>query len=61
MAAYLGKDKIKVFIKDTQLKINLYPSTPVMHGVILLSADGYILKDLNGVYITAKKEDGNNG
>jgi hypothetical protein len=57
MATYLGKKKVKICIENTISKLNLYASTPIVNGIILLSADGHMLKDLNEKFVTAKKED----
>lgn len=56
MATYMGKDKVKIYLDDTLSKLNIYSTTPIINGVVLLSSDEYILKDSNGLYITAKKE-----
>lgn len=56
MALYLGNNKVKIYLDSALRKLNLYSKTPITNGVVLLSAEGYILKDLNGLFITAKKE-----
>ena len=57
MALYLGNNKIKINLDNILYKLNLYSETLITNGIILLSSDNYMLKDLNGLYITAKKED----
>lgn len=58
MALYLGNDEVKICLDGILYKLNLHSTTPIINGVLLLSADGYILKDLNGLFITAEKEGG---
>lgn len=53
MGVYIGSNKIKVNINGTLYKFNL--SSPITNGVALKSSDNYILKDVNGLYITAKE------
>jgi hypothetical protein len=57
MALYLGSDKVKLNLGNEQLCLQLFSSTPILNGAILLSSDGYTLKDLNGLFLTTKKED----
>lgn len=57
MAVYLGNNKIKII--DTNGKLcNLYiPSKHIItNGIKLLSSEGYVLKDLNGLYLTTKED-----
>lgn len=56
MALYLGssqKQKIKVQGKNHRL--TLYFSDRVVNGA-LKSSDGFLLKDINGVFLTAKED-----
>lgn len=58
MGLYLGsskKQKIKLSDGST-FRFNLYSSSPITNGVRLLTSDGYILKDYNGLYLTAKED-----
>ena len=32
-------------------------STPIVNGIKILSSDNFILKDSNGVYLTAKEDE----
>jgi hypothetical protein len=57
MALYLGSEKIKLNLGNEQLCLQLFSNVPIFNGTILLSSDGYTLKDLNGLYLTTKKED----
>ena len=56
MALYLGSDIIKVNINGVAYKLNLFSTTPIFNGMLLLSSDNYILKDSNGLYLTAKED-----
>lgn len=54
MALYLGSTgKRKVYFNGIKYKVNR-PVTTASNSVRLLSSDGMILKDKNGVFITAK-------
>ena len=55
MATYLGDDKIKININGVVYKLNLFSTTPIFNGISLLSSESYILKDANGIYLTAKE------
>ena len=57
MALYLGSNKVKVNMNEIQYSIHAV-STPInFEGVRLLTSDGFILKDKNGIYITAKEDE----
>ena len=57
MALYLGSsEKLKVKLNNIIYNINLFSSTLITNGDLLLSSDNYILKDSNGLLLTAKKE-----
>lgn len=56
MALYLGSNKVKINIDGIVYNLNLYSENAITNGVKLLSSDGYILQDKNGVYITAKED-----
>ena len=55
MALYLGSDKVKVNLDNKVHHLNLVVITPSIVGVKLLSSDDYVLKDLNGLYLTSKE------
>ena len=57
MALYLGSDKVKINLDNVLYCLNLYSTTPITNGVRLLSLDNYLLKDSNGLYLTAKESD----
>ena len=56
MALYLGNsEKLKINLDDIIYVLNLHLTTPITNGVRLLSSEGYILKDSNGLYLTTKE------
>lgn len=58
MALYLGGSKRqKVILDENTYCLNLYSTTPITNGIRLLSSEGYILKDSNGLYLTFKEEE----
>lgn len=58
MALYLGSsEKLKININNVTHYLNLFFEAPITNGIRLLSSDGYILKDSNGLYITTKEEE----
>lgn len=57
MALYLGNDKVKVNLNEVAYHLNLFSETPILNGIRLLSSEGYILKDSNGLFLTAKESE----
>ena len=57
MALYLGNDKIKINLNGVTYCLNLFSEAQIMNGIRLLSSDAYILKDSNGLYLTAKESE----
>ena len=58
MALYLGSSgMLKIATDKGVCRLIILSSSPVVNGVLLKSSDGYVLKDSNGVYLTAKKEE----
>ena len=57
MAVYLGSEKVAVNFDGIACRINLpsTSSTPTTDRVKLLSFDGYVLKDSNGLYLMPKE------
>lgn len=55
MALYLGGGKLKINLGNNIYRFNIFTETsePIINGIRLLSSDGYILKDINGIYLTA--------
>lgn len=57
MALYFGSsEKLKVNLDGIKYYLNLYSKNPITNGIRLLSSEKYILKDSNGLYITAKED-----
>lgn len=54
MALYLGSANTKININGVSYMLQLFSKTPITNGVRLLSLEDYILKDLNGLYLTTK-------
>lgn len=52
MAIYVGGIKYKLILDRDICGLNICTSTPITNGVRLLSLDDYILKDINGLYLT---------
>lgn len=58
MALYLGgSEKLKVSLNNILYSLNLFSETPITNNTRLLSSEGYILKDVNGLYLTAKEDE----
>lgn len=55
MALYLGSGKQKLNLNNICFNLNIFSAIPIINGVGLLSFDNYILKDKNGLYLTAKE------
>lgn len=57
MAIYLGSgQKVKLNFGNSVCSLIIPSATPVLNEVKLLSSDNYILKDSNGIYLTAKED-----
>lgn len=56
MSLYLGSEKLKLNMGDAIYGLIIPSATPMLNGIMLLSSDSYILKDSNGVYLTAKED-----
>lgn len=57
MAIYLGSQKYKIVLGGDIYDMQIYSPIPITNGIRLLSSDDYTLKDINGLYLTTKKED----
>jgi hypothetical protein len=56
MGLYIGSAKQKLILNGETLCLNIPTAIPITNGDLLLSSDDYILKDMNGLYLTVKKE-----
>ena len=58
MALYIGDQKCKLVLGGKVCNVIVYtPNAVIINGIKLLSSDDFILKDINGLYLTTKKED----
>ena len=55
MAIYIGSNKQKITSDDSSFRLNIFSTTPITNGIRLLSSENYMLKDKNGLYLTAKE------
>lgn len=56
MALYLGSKKQNVRIGSVLYSSHFYSTiVSMINGITLLTSDNYILKDTNGLYLTAKE------
>lgn len=55
MALYLGNNKVKINLNGVVYCLNLYSENPITNGIKLRSLEGYMLKDINKLYLTAKQ------
>lgn len=53
MNTYLGNQKVKIHINGIAYCLNLHTSSEYISGM-LLSSDGFLLRDVNGIYLTVK-------
>ena len=59
MALYLGSSKKIININGVPFNLHISKTAPTITGIKLLSFDNYVLKDSNGLYITAKEGENN--
>ena len=57
MALYFGKNRVKINLDRNVYYLNLFPIMPITTGIRLLSSEGYILRDSNGLYLTTKESE----
>lgn len=58
MALYIGSEKVQITtINNSKLRLNLVPHIITSNVCRLLSSDGYILKDSQGLYLTVKEDE----
>jgi hypothetical protein len=57
MALYLGSEKVKLNLDGARYFLNLSLKAPITNGIRLLSSEGIILKDSDGLYLTAKESE----
>lgn len=52
MSLYVGGIKYNIILDGSICNLDIYSPTPITNGIRLLSSDDYILKDINGLYLT---------
>lgn len=58
MALYLGSSKkLKIQLEGVSFRLNIPTPSPITSDIRLLSSEGYILKDINGLYLLAKEDE----
>jgi hypothetical protein len=57
MALYLGGEKVKLNLDGVTYYLNVFSETTIINGIRLLSSDGYVLTDSNGLYLTTKEDE----
>lgn len=57
MAIYVGDKKQQIKIGDQKCYLNFFTTVSIVNGIQLLSKDGYVLKDSNGLYLTVKEDE----
>jgi len=57
MALYLGGEKVKINLDGVAYYLNVFSDLPITNGVRLISSDGHILMDINGLFLTAKEDE----
>lgn len=59
MGLYLGSSKkLKINLNNVKYYLNFYSSSFITNGSVLLSKEGYVLKDCNGLYLTTITKEG---
>ena len=58
MGLYLGNsEKLKIRINNVVCTLNLFSEVPVTNFAKILSLEGFMLKDSNGVFLTVEEDD----
>lgn len=57
MALFLDGEKLKVNLNGVVYRLNFISKTIILNGIKLLSSENYVLKDSNGLYLTAKESE----
>ena len=58
MALYLGSsEKLKIISNNVKRILNISTAVDQSNNIRLLSSEGYILKDLNGLYLIPKESE----
>ena len=59
MGLYLGSgnQSLKIILDGVVYKLNLYSTAPITNGIVLISSDNYVLKDIDDQYLTVDEEE----
>lgn len=58
MGLYLGNsEKLKIRINNVVYTLNLFSEAPITNFAKILSLEGFMLKDSNGVFLTVEEDD----
>lgn len=57
MAFYIAGKKYRIMTDGKAYDMQLFSSIPITNGIRLFSFDDYMLKDINGLFLTAKEDD----
>lgn len=57
MALFIGNQRVVITSGNENYNLNFYVYTPITNGVPLLSSDGMLLQDTNGLYLTVKEDE----
>ena len=57
MGMYFGSKKVRFALGNMPRRLNLISVQPAVPNIFLVSSDGYVLKDCNGVYLTVKERE----
>lgn len=58
MGLYLGNsEKLKIRINNVVYTLNLFSEVPITNFAKILSLEGFMLKDSNGVFLTVEEDD----
>lgn len=58
MSLYLGNsEKLKIRINNVVYILNLFSEVPITNFAKILSLEGFMLKDSNGVFLTVEEDD----
>jgi hypothetical protein len=58
MGLYLGNsERQKIILNGVVYRLNLYTPAPIINFIQLLSSDNYVLKDINGLYLTVEEDE----
>lgn len=57
MSLYLGENKVELRNNRGSYILNILSGISVLNGIRLKTADGFVLKDINGTLLLAKEDE----